>query len=193
MPPGPSLRMPAHATEATPGSSRSSSTTASTTPTRRHPSDAGTWPARNDPFSSYRAGFEVRTYRLCQRVLMFHHFPGEPGVGRDCLVRSTDFTYSRRSRSHRRPQPRLHLPARRSRRPATAATTAATTSAACRPSSSSTPSPSCRTRWRRSIRRAWKTSPSAWTAAPTAGPTCTAKAFPASSPSRPAPGSTSAT
>ena len=31
---------------------------------------------RNDPFSSYRAGFEVRTYRLCQRVLMFHHFPG---------------------------------------------------------------------------------------------------------------------
>jgi len=25
---------------------------------------------------------------------MFHHFPGEEGVGRDCLVRSTDFTYS---------------------------------------------------------------------------------------------------
>ena len=52
------------------------------------------WPVRNDPFSTYRAGFEVRTYRLCQRVLMFHHFPGEPGVGADCLVRSTDFTYS---------------------------------------------------------------------------------------------------
>jgi RHS repeat-associated protein len=51
------------------------------------------WPARNDPFSSYRAGFEVRTYRLCQRVLMFHHFPGEANVGKDCLVRSTDFTY----------------------------------------------------------------------------------------------------
>ena len=33
------------------------------------------WPVRRDPFSSYRAGFEVRTYRLCQRVLMFHHFP----------------------------------------------------------------------------------------------------------------------
>ena len=28
-----------------------------------------------DPFSSHRAGFEVRTYRRCQRVLMFHHFP----------------------------------------------------------------------------------------------------------------------
>src|SRR5262249_35461226 len=47
-----------------------------------------------DPFSSYRAGFEVRTYRLCQRVLMFHHFPGEANVGANCLVRSTDFTYS---------------------------------------------------------------------------------------------------
>jgi len=51
------------------------------------------WPLRNDPFSSYRAGFEVRTCRLCQRVLMFHHFPGEAGVGRDCLVRSTAFDY----------------------------------------------------------------------------------------------------
>ncbi len=28
--------------------------------------DSGVWPVRNDPFSSYRAGFEVRTYRLCQ-------------------------------------------------------------------------------------------------------------------------------
>jgi RHS repeat-associated protein len=59
------------------------------------PEEAGKqWPVRNDPFSSYRPGFEVRTYRLCQRVLMFHHFPREEGVGRDCLVRSTDFTYS---------------------------------------------------------------------------------------------------
>lgn len=61
---------------------------ASSVPTSRHP-----WPVRPDPFSSYRAGFEVRTYRLCQRVLMFHHFAEEPGVGADCLVRSTDFTY----------------------------------------------------------------------------------------------------
>lgn len=58
------------------------------------PGDAGSWPNRNDPFSSYRAGFEIRTYRLCQRVLMFHHFPAEVGVGANCLVRSTDFTYS---------------------------------------------------------------------------------------------------
>ncbi|KYC35940.1 toxin [Scytonema hofmannii PCC 7110] len=58
------------------------------------PDDSGEWSIRNDPFSSCRAGFEVRTYRLCQRVLMFHHFPNEANVGRDCLVRSLDFTYS---------------------------------------------------------------------------------------------------
>ena len=57
------------------------------------PNDNGTWLCRHDPFSAYRAGFEVRTYRLCQRVLMFHHFPDEEGVGDDCLVRSTDFVY----------------------------------------------------------------------------------------------------
>ena len=51
------------------------------------------WDCRNDPFSSYRAGFEVRTYRLCQRVLLFHNFADEPNVGHTCIVRSTDFTY----------------------------------------------------------------------------------------------------
>jgi RHS repeat-associated protein len=58
------------------------------------PGDPGAWLARSDPLSIYRAGFEVRTYRLCRRVLMFHHFPGESGVGADCVVRSTDFSYS---------------------------------------------------------------------------------------------------
>jgi RHS repeat-associated protein len=58
------------------------------------PGDAGAWTVRSDPFSTYRPGFELRTYRLCRRVLMFHHFPAEEGVGADCLVRSTDFTYS---------------------------------------------------------------------------------------------------
>src|SRR4029078_1248227 len=47
-----------------------------------------------DPFSVYRSGFEIRTGRLCRRILMFHHFISEAGVGRDCLVRSTDFVYS---------------------------------------------------------------------------------------------------
>jgi len=57
------------------------------------PNEAGDWPCRLDPFSSYRAGFEVRTYRLCHRILMFHHFPAELDVGNDCLVRSTSFEY----------------------------------------------------------------------------------------------------
>jgi len=54
------------------------------------------WRFRIDPFSTYRPGFEVRTTRTCQRVLMFHTFPGTEadGVGIDCLVRSTDFNYS---------------------------------------------------------------------------------------------------
>src|SRR5262249_50797171 len=30
--------------------------------------DPTKWPARQDPFSRYRAGFGVRTYRLCRRV-----------------------------------------------------------------------------------------------------------------------------
>lgn len=61
---------------------------------RPGPRDVREWSHRSDAFSSYRAGFEVRTCRLCQRVLMFHHFADEPGVGDDCLVRSTDFAYS---------------------------------------------------------------------------------------------------
>ncbi len=52
------------------------------------------WSVRPDPFSSYRAGFEVRTYRRCERALMFHHFPDEPAVGEGCLVRSLDLAYA---------------------------------------------------------------------------------------------------
>jgi len=57
------------------------------------PEPARPWPCRPDPFSTYRPGFEVRTYRRCHRVLIFHHFPEEPGVGAHCLVGSTDLTY----------------------------------------------------------------------------------------------------
>lgn len=54
------------------------------------------WHLRTDPFSSHRSGFEIRTYRLCERVLMFHHFPEgaeHPAAGRNYLVFSTDFVY----------------------------------------------------------------------------------------------------
>jgi RHS repeat-associated protein len=50
------------------------------------------WPTRADPFSSFRSGFEVRTYRLCRRALMFHHFPAELGAD-EVLVKSTSFDY----------------------------------------------------------------------------------------------------
>ena len=51
------------------------------------------WPARPDPFSAHRAGFEIRTYRRYQRVLVFHTFAEEREVGPDLLVRSTDLRY----------------------------------------------------------------------------------------------------
>src|SRR5262249_18491000 len=52
------------------------------------------WPVRPAPFSSYRAGFEARTYRRIQRLLFFHNFPGEPTAGSDILVRSLEFSYT---------------------------------------------------------------------------------------------------
>lgn len=55
------------------------------------PDDEGEWICRLDPFSTYRSGFEVRTYRLCRRVLMFHRF-AELGAT-PYLVRSTDFKF----------------------------------------------------------------------------------------------------
>jgi RHS repeat-associated protein len=53
---------------------------------------ATAWAVRPDPFSSHRAGFEVRTYRRCRRVLMFHRF-AELG-DESCLVSSDEFEYA---------------------------------------------------------------------------------------------------
>ena len=58
------------------------------------PTEVSPWLCRLDPFSSYRSCFEVRSYRLCQRVLMFHQFPLEQAIGADCLVSSLDFEYA---------------------------------------------------------------------------------------------------
>lgn len=54
------------------------------------------WPVRLDPFSKYRSRFEVRTYRLCHRVLMLHHFPEELNSP-TYLVRSTEFAYDQKT------------------------------------------------------------------------------------------------
>ncbi len=61
-------------------------------PNAPRPNDAGDWVTRPDPFSSYRSGFEIRSYRLLKRVLMFHRFP-ELNHGTSTLVRSLDFTH----------------------------------------------------------------------------------------------------
>ena len=54
----------------------------------------GLWNSRPDPFSVYRSGFEVRTYRRVQRLLFFNNFPDEASIGANGLVRSLDLTYS---------------------------------------------------------------------------------------------------
>ncbi|HKJ40523.1 MAG TPA: SpvB/TcaC N-terminal domain-containing protein, partial [Sunxiuqinia sp.] len=50
------------------------------------------WDYRNDAFSSYKSGFEIRTSRLCKRVLLFHHFTGEGEY--NGLVKSLDIEYN---------------------------------------------------------------------------------------------------
>ncbi len=51
------------------------------------------WRARRDAFSKHRSGFEIRTYRRCERILLFHHFESELPTP-DYLVRSLDFDYA---------------------------------------------------------------------------------------------------
>jgi hypothetical protein len=60
------------------------------------PDEVRSWFPRPDAFSTYRAGFEVRTQRLCRRVLMFHRMNENGQIGADWhLVRSTDFGYDK--------------------------------------------------------------------------------------------------
>ena len=59
----------------------------------RAAADSGVpWTVRPDPFSAHRSGFEVRTYRRCRHVLMFHLFD-ELGP-EPYLVRSIEFDYA---------------------------------------------------------------------------------------------------
>lgn len=51
------------------------------------------WTSRKDPFSSFRSGFDIRTYRRCSRVLMFHCFPHQELPQNPCLVKSLDMFY----------------------------------------------------------------------------------------------------
>ncbi len=49
------------------------------------------WDYRKDAFSDYKAGFEIRTTRLCKRVLLFHFFDELPGGS--ALVKSLNIEY----------------------------------------------------------------------------------------------------
>jgi RHS repeat-associated protein len=49
------------------------------------------WHFRADAFSHYKAGFEIRTTRLCKRVLFFHHFTDHDEY--DGLVKSINLKY----------------------------------------------------------------------------------------------------
>jgi RHS repeat-associated protein len=62
-------------------------------PNENIPVPNGDWPQRIDAFSNHRAGFEIRTDKLCRRVLMFHHFPEDAETRNNYLVKSTDFLY----------------------------------------------------------------------------------------------------
>ncbi|NEQ05875.1 MAG: hypothetical protein F6K37_07920, partial [Moorea sp. SIO4E2] len=54
-------------------------------------SPVGQWQNRQDPFSTYDAGFEIRTHRLCRNILMFHSF--EELGSNPILVHATQFHY----------------------------------------------------------------------------------------------------
>ncbi|MCY1056207.1 SpvB/TcaC N-terminal domain-containing protein [Nannocystis sp. SCPEA4] len=58
-----------------------------------HGAETGTWPARPDTFSNFRACFDIRTRRLCRRILMLHHFEAELTLP-SYLVAATELTYS---------------------------------------------------------------------------------------------------
>lgn len=54
------------------------------------------WHVRRDPFSTGKPGWDLRTRRLCSRVMVFHQFDELRG-GKPTLVSSTDFIYRERA------------------------------------------------------------------------------------------------
>ena len=66
--------------------------------TSPRPDEVADWQYRLDAFSSYRSGFEIRTNRLCRRILLFYHFDGElqfdgSDFGNNYLVKSLDLVH----------------------------------------------------------------------------------------------------
>ncbi|PSL45406.1 RHS repeat-associated protein [Chitinophaga niastensis] len=53
-----------------------------------------TWAYRKDAFSHFRAGFDIRTYRSCSRVMLFHCFEELRIAAAPCLVQSLELVYN---------------------------------------------------------------------------------------------------
>lgn len=51
------------------------------------------WTCRKDPFSTYRSGFEIRTHRRCNRVLVFHCFDANELPHSPYLTKSVQLFY----------------------------------------------------------------------------------------------------
>lgn len=51
------------------------------------------WNCRKDAFSSYRSGFEIRTYRRCNRVMVFHCFDAPDLPHNPYLVKSLELSF----------------------------------------------------------------------------------------------------
>ncbi len=60
-------------------------------PSDPQPTDAGPWDVRSDAFSTFRSGFDNRTWRRCRRIMLFHAFDAPE------LVRSIDLSYDENS------------------------------------------------------------------------------------------------
>ncbi|MCG8475664.1 MAG: hypothetical protein MI784_09335 [Cytophagales bacterium] len=56
--------------------------------------ESSTWNVRQDPFSSFRSGFEIRSYRRCRRLLMFHCFDTPDLPHKPYLAKSLDLFYN---------------------------------------------------------------------------------------------------
>ncbi|MHA2028388.1 MAG: SpvB/TcaC N-terminal domain-containing protein, partial [Candidatus Kariarchaeaceae archaeon] len=62
--------------------------------------ESSSWECREDPFSSFTSGFEIRTYRLCRRVLVFHNLQLSTATTRTpLLIKSSDFRYKQNSQT----------------------------------------------------------------------------------------------
>ena len=137
------------------------------------------WPVRPDPFSTYRPGFEVRTYRRVQRFLFFNNFPGRAHGRREPPGPFARPGLLRPAGAGRPARPELHVP-RLGHRDRLRAGRAGLTVASMPPLEFDYSEPVIGQQVLTLDPAARRACPKGWTAARTGGPTWTARACPAS-------------